>query len=73
MSLQNRLRLHFADVRAGDERSACAGDDDHVHIVVRCDLRIQTVVDLFQNGGAQCIQRLRTINGKVTNVILHFI
>ena len=60
---------HLADVGAGDEGAACAGDDDDIDVVVVLDL-VQSLGQVSENCRAQSVQSLGTVHGDDTNVAL---
>ena len=60
---------HLADVSAGDEGAASAGDDDHVDVVVVLHV-VQSSFKLGKDGLIQGVQSLGAVHGDDRDVVL---
>ena len=60
---------HLSDVSASDEGTACAGDDDNIDLVVVLN-NVQSLGQVCENSGAQCVQSLGAVHGDDTDVAL---
>ena len=60
---------HLADVSAGDEGTASAGDDNDIDLLVVLH-HVERLQQGSEHSAAQCVQGLRAVHGHDTNVAL---